>query len=123
MITFPSTTVAERDALFVFTDTDCSHCQAFHSDVEKLNGEGVTVNYIAYPRAGIGSETHRQMVSAWCSPDRRAAISELMTGGTLPERVCPNPVGEHFQVAATWGSTERLRSLLPMAACWRPRSL
>lgn len=104
MITFPSaSTGAESHALFVFTDTDCPFCQALHSDVEKLNAEGVTVNYIAYPLAGIGSETHRQMVSAWCSPDPRAAITELMRGGKLPARECPNPVGDHFQVGRGLG--------------------
>lgn len=91
------------DSIYVFTDVDCPHCRAFHQEIQELNDRGVSVHYIAFPRAGVGSETYRRMVSAWCASDPRMAIGELMSGSALPDRQCENPVAAHHRLARQAG--------------------
>ena len=102
MISFwsPATT---SDSIYVFTDADCPHCRAFHQEIQELNDHGVSVHYIAFPRGGVGSETYRRMVSAWCSSDPRMAIGKLMSGSALPDRQCENPVAAHHRLAQQAG--------------------
>ena len=102
MISFRSS-AATQDSIYVFTDSDCPHCRAFHQDIQELNDHGVSVHYIAYPRGGAGSETYRRMVSAWCSSDPQIAIGELMSGSALPDRQCDSPVAAHLRLARQVG--------------------
>lgn len=74
-----------RWAITVFTDVDCMHCQRLHSEVHELNEAGVSVRYMAYPRAGLESSSYSDMVSAWCANDRRTALTRLKRGKPIPE--------------------------------------
>ena len=40
----------------VFFDDTCFDCQKLHHEVPELNKNGVEVRYLAYPRAGVGSD-------------------------------------------------------------------
>ena len=42
--------------IFVFTDVDCGYCRQFHNQIDDYLELGIKVNYLAYPRAGIGSD-------------------------------------------------------------------
>ena len=55
--------------LTVFTDVDCGFCAKFHQDMATLNGYGIKVRYLAFPRAGIPSANYNEMVSVWCAED------------------------------------------------------
>ena len=37
---------------------------------------GISVEYLFFPRAGIGSESFNKAVSVWCAPDRRKALTD-----------------------------------------------
>ena len=45
----------EEFAITVFTDVDCAYCRKLHKEVPQLNAAGITVRYLAFPRAGVGS--------------------------------------------------------------------
>jgi thiol:disulfide interchange protein DsbC len=82
----------------VFTDVDCGYCRKLHQEVPRLNELGVEVRYLAYPRAGIGSNSYQKIVSAWCAADPRSAITALKAGESIPNSSCENPVADHFEL-------------------------
>jgi thiol:disulfide interchange protein DsbC len=47
----------------VFTDIDCGYCRKLHREVPQLNAMGVEVRYLAYPRAGLESESYLKMTT------------------------------------------------------------
>ena len=92
-----------RAVVTVFTDVDCVHCRRFHGDVGVLNAMGIEVRYLAYPGAGVGSVTYKNMESAWCAEDPQLAITELKRGGTVDEATCDAPLAEHMTLAKAVG--------------------
>jgi len=97
MVVFPAG--GERKAIInVFTDVDCGYCRKLHQEVPELNELGVEVRYLAYPRAGIGSRSYEKIVSAWCSDDRKGAITALKAGEEIPDSNCTNPVASQYEL-------------------------
>ncbi len=93
-----------RGVLTVFTDVDCFYCQKLHQEVPTLNKMGVEVRYLAYPRAGVGSDSFRKIASAWCAEDPQQAITSLKNRQDIPENVCPgNPVADQFMLGQQAG--------------------
>ncbi|WP_051786012.1 DsbC family protein [Endozoicomonas numazuensis] len=69
-----------KGVVYAFTDVDCGYCRKLHQEVPELNNMGIEVRYLAFPRGGKQSPAYTKMVEAWCSPDRKEAMSELKTG-------------------------------------------
>ena len=90
--------------VFVFTDVDCGYCRQFHNQIKDYLNLGIKVNYLAYPRAGIGSDSYRRIVSAWCADDPSYSLTILKQGGEIKDNVCSiNPVEDHFNLGRTIG--------------------
>ena len=87
----------------VFTDVDCGYCRKLHQERAELADYGIEVRYLAYPRAGVESQTYENMVSAWCAEDRQRAITRLKQGEEVPAKTCDNPVAEQYQLGALVG--------------------
>ena len=51
----------------VFTDIDCGYCRKLHDEVPQLNKAGIQVRYLSFPRAGVGSDSHKKYESVWCN--------------------------------------------------------
>ena len=81
-----------KDTIYVFTDIDCAYCRKLHRDVPELNDNAITVRYLAYPRAGIGSSVHRRMGDIWCAEDRQQAMTDAKSGRSVEANNCKNPV-------------------------------
>ena len=86
----------------VFTDIDCGYCRKLHSELDQYMAEGITIQYLFFPRAGKGSESYDKAVSVWCSDDRKAALTAAKKGETLKAKTCDNPVDEHMQLGAAF---------------------
>jgi len=75
----------EQKALInVFTDIDCGYCQKLHQEIPRLNELGITVRYLAYPRAGIKdprngelTDSYRKINYVWCQADRKSAMTSM----------------------------------------------
>ena len=89
----------------VFTDVDCTYCRKLHREMRQYHKKGIEVRYLAYPRAGIGSESYKKTVSAWCSSDPQRAITTLKRGDNIPSRTCPNPVAAQYELGGRVGVT------------------
>ncbi len=87
----------------VFTDVDCGYCRKLHNEVPTLNKAGLQVRYMAFPRAGIGSDSYKKIVSVWCADDQQATMT-LAKSGQIPEpKTCENPVADHYRIGQEVG--------------------
>jgi thiol:disulfide interchange protein DsbC len=91
--------------IIVFTDVDCGYCRRLHQQVQEYNDAGIRINYAAFPRAGLGSETFRKMTSVWCSDDQQAAMDLAKGGGTPEPEECDAPVAEQYKLGQAVGVT------------------
>ncbi|MDZ7782371.1 MAG: thioredoxin fold domain-containing protein [Halioglobus sp.] len=88
----------------VFTDVTCFYCQKLHREVAQLNAMGIEVRYLAYPRAGPGSDGYNKLVTAWCAGDRQDALTRLKAKQSVPQQSCEdNPVDEQFSLGRQVG--------------------
>ena len=92
-----------RGVVWVFTDFDCPYCRQLHGDIDTLNGMGIAVHYLAFPRTGMDSETADKMISAWCSDAPKAMLTSAKRGGDVPVADCDNPVASHYQLGREMG--------------------
>ena len=51
-----------------------------------LNAMGVEVRYLAYPRAGLESESYYKIATAWCADDPNEALTDFKNGKASPLR-------------------------------------
>jgi len=100
-ITFAS--AAPKHVITVFTDIDCGYCQRMHEQMADYNRLGITVDYLFYPRGGIGSESFDKAVSVWCAPDRNKALTASKAGLVLPKANCTNPVTMDYDLGRRIG--------------------
>ncbi|MGZ5006972.1 MAG: DsbC family protein [Methylobacter sp.] len=83
----------------IFTDIDCGYCRKLHSEIDQYMAQGITIQYLFFPRAGKGSDSYNKAISVWCADDRKAALTAAKKGDTPPAKTCANPVDEHMQLA------------------------
>ncbi|TQV86450.1 DsbC family protein [Aliikangiella coralliicola] len=88
----------EKYVVTVFTDVDCAYCRKLHREIPQLNSGGVTVRYMAYPRAGIGSDAYRKLVSVWCADDKTAAMDDAKLKRKFGQKSCKNPIADQFKM-------------------------
>lgn len=102
-IVFPASS-AKKATIYVFTDVDCGYCIKLHNEMAGYNKLGIEVRYLAFPRAGIGSESYRKIASAWCADDKQDALTKLKQRQAIPENVCKdNPVAAQYQLGQQLG--------------------
>lgn len=89
----------------IFTDVECGYCRKFHSEIAEYNKQGIEVQYIAFPRMGLGSDDHKKMISVWCAPDRKKALTDAKNDRAIPARDCKNTVSMQYDVGQRAGLT------------------
>lgn len=94
---------AAQHTVYVFTDITCGYCRRFHRDVEELNSRGVSVRYLAFPRAGIDSEPFTDMESVWCAADPNTAMTMAKRGDAVAPAQCDNPVKRQYELGQSLG--------------------
>lgn len=95
----------EKSSLYVFTDVDCGYCRKMHQEVSQLNDAGVTVHYLAFPRAGADSDTGHKMDAVWCALDRGKALTAAKKGSSVPPppAMCKSPVADQYRLGVALG--------------------
>ncbi|SCZ49702.1 DsbC family protein [Thiohalomonas denitrificans] len=102
MIVYPAKGTAKH-VVTVFTDIDCPYCRKLHDGMEEMNEMGIEIRYLAFPRAGIGSSTFRNMASIWCAEDPRAAMDSAKSGGKVEAADCDHGIEEHMKLVRELG--------------------
>ncbi|GAA6138321.1 bifunctional protein-disulfide isomerase/oxidoreductase DsbC [Arenicella sp. 4NH20-0111] len=82
----------------VFTDIDCGYCRKLHQEVPDLTKAGVQVRYLAFPRAGVGSESYKKYVSVWCNDDPQKALTDAKSGRFVEPANCDNPIADTYNL-------------------------
>ena len=99
--------------LTIFTDVDCTYCRRLHQELDEYLALGFEVRYLAYPRAGVGSDVYSKMVSAWCADDRNGAITRLKNGDDIPSLECDNTIADQYLWGQRVGVTGTPTIILP----------
>ena len=95
---------ASKHTVVVLTDVECGYCRKFHTDIAEYTKRGIRVEYLAFPRAGIGSPDYRKMVAVWCAPDRRKALTDAKNDRTVPDKSCArSPVDMQYNAGLRMG--------------------
>jgi len=92
-----------RHTITVFTDVECGYCRKLHSEIAQLNDRGVQVRYLAYPRAGPGTDDWAKMEAVWCSTDRMKAITEAKAGKAVKAAQCSTPIAKQYKLGEQLG--------------------
>ena len=102
MLIYEPETPSER-SITVFTDISCGYCRRLHAELDTLLDEGVRVRYLLFPRAGLGSQGHKDLVSVWCADNPQEAMTNAKAGGKIEALTCDNPVEKHVALAERVG--------------------
>ena len=75
-------------------------------EIDDFNNQGITINYVAFPRSGLDSESYNKIVGAWCSNDPHQAITDLKNGLDPELLLCQDhPVEKHYMLGQKIGIT------------------
>lgn len=91
--------------LTVFTDIDCGYCRRMHQHMDEYNAAGIAIEYLFFPRAGIGSGSFDKAVHSWCADDPAEALTRAKLGQELEARSCDNPVSADYDLGRRIGVT------------------
>ena len=94
-----------KHTVAIFTDVECGYCRKFHTEIAEYNKQGIEVQYIAFPRMGLGSPDHKKMISVWCAPDRKKALTDAKSDRAVPARDCKNTISMQYDVGQRAGLT------------------
>lgn len=89
----------------VFTDVECGFCRKFHSQIGEYNAQGIAVEYLAFPRMGIGSPDFDKMVAVWCADDRKQALTRAKNDHPPKSQQCTSPVRMQYDLGQRMGLT------------------
>lgn len=91
----------EKHTVSVFTDVDCGYCRKLHAEIDEYMKQGISIDYLFFPRAGQGSDSYKKAVAVWCADDRQDALTKAKQGEALEMKECANPVAEHMKLAGS----------------------
>ena len=96
----------EKHKVTIFTDVDCGYCRKFHNEIKDFNDLGITINYVAFPRSGLDSDSYKKIVTAWCSKDPKDILTKMKQGIDVQLSMCQDhPVETHFLLGQKIGIT------------------
>mgnify|MGYP000915596654 CR=1 FL=1 len=96
----------EKHQVTIFTDVDCGYCRKFHNEIEDYNDLGISVNYVAFPRSGLDSDSYNKIVTAWCSRNPKEVLTQMKQGLEVQLSMCQDhPVEKHFLLGQKIGIT------------------
>lgn len=78
----------EQHKITVFTDITCGYCIKLHKEIEDFNDAGITVEYLAFPRAGVGSSAQKNMQNIWCAENKTQALTAAKLKKQIPPKSC-----------------------------------
>ncbi|NMH66481.1 bifunctional protein-disulfide isomerase/oxidoreductase DsbC [Shewanella salipaludis] len=93
----------EKHVVTVFTDTSCGYCRKLHKQMADYNKLGITVRYIAFPRAGVPSANADEMQAVWCAKDPKLAMTQAKAGEKLQSNKCDARIDEQYKLGVTFG--------------------
>ena len=98
--------INEKFKVIIFTDVDCGYCRKFHNEIADFNNLGITINYVAFPRSGLDSNSFNKIVTAWCSTNPNETMTQMKQGQEVTLSLCKDhPVKKHYMLGQKIGIT------------------
>ena len=94
-----------KHTVTVFTDIDCGYCRELHKHMAEYNDRGIQIEYMLFPRAGVGSESFRKAVASWCAKDQQDALTKAKAGEDPGNATCVNPIEAQYNLGQQVGVT------------------
>ncbi|MDP8170889.1 bifunctional protein-disulfide isomerase/oxidoreductase DsbC [Pasteurella skyensis] len=101
MITFPAKN--QKYVVSVFTDISCGYCRLLHSEMKEYNDLGITIRYLAFPRAGLKSQTARQMEAIWIAKDKNYVLTQAKNGKLPQTLATPKMIKKQYDLGVKFG--------------------
>ena len=95
----------EKHVITVFTEITCGYCHKLHEEMKDYNALGITVRYLAFPRAGVQSQPEQDMKAIWCAKDRNKAFDDAMNGKGVQPASCDIDIANHYALGVQFGVT------------------
>ncbi len=95
----------EKHVLTVFTDIDCGFCAKLHREMADINDNGITIEYLMFPRAGLQSHSFEKAVSMWCAKDQQQMMTDAKERREIPNLSCENPIADQYNLGRELGVT------------------
>ncbi|OJA06638.1 DsbC family protein [Halomonas sp. QHL1] len=103
-----------KATITVFTDPSCPYCARLHDTIPELNERGIAVHYLAFPRAGMGSQAATTLQQVWCSDNRSEAMTQAKEGEAISSAAsCDNPVAGQYDLGKALGVQGTPAIILP----------
>ncbi|GIU07280.1 MULTISPECIES: bifunctional protein-disulfide isomerase/oxidoreductase DsbC [unclassified Shewanella] len=93
----------EKHVVTIFTDVSCGYCRKLHNEMDGYNDLGITVRYLAFPRAGVPSANADEMESVWCATDPLKAMGEAKNGKAVKQAKCDAKIAEQYHAGQAIG--------------------
>lgn len=93
-----------RHTITVFTDIDCGYCRKLHREIADFNAQGISVQYLFFPRSGPGTESWKKAQQVWCADNRNDALTAAKNGEPLANEPCDEaPIQEQYSMGQMIG--------------------
>ena len=69
----------------------------------EYNDLGITVRYLAYPRAGIPSANADEMQAVWCAKDPLQAMTDAKAGKNIKAASCDIDIAKQYRLGMSFG--------------------
>lgn len=94
----------QKQVLYVYTSPSCGYCKKLHREIDEYLNAGVTIRYLAMPRAGAESDEFKNMSNTWCKGNRVEKFNNMMSGDTIaPDTGCNSSLTPHLTLAQNLG--------------------
>ena len=93
----------EKHVVTIFTDVSCGYCRKLHNEMDGYNDLGITVRYLAFPRAGVPSANADEMESVWCAKDPLKAMGDAKNGRAVQKASCDAKIKEQYELGQAFG--------------------
>lgn len=96
----------EKREIYVFTDVTCGFCGKLHRELDDYLAQGITVNYIAYPRGGLSGDIFNKNKVAWCSDNLRETMDTLFDRKPLQpssNSACDSNIDKMYELGSLFG--------------------
>lgn len=90
----------EKQVLYVYTSPSCGYCKKLHNEIDEYLNAGVTIRYLAMPRAGVQSEEFKTMSNTWCKDNKVEKFNNMMSGVAIEaDTECSSSLSPHLALA------------------------
>jgi len=103
----------ERYKITVFTDHTCPYCRQLHEQLDAYHAAGISIEYLAFPRAGLEHRSATELNNIFCAADPATAMTRAMAGEKPLTYRCDVSMADHLSLARQMGITGTPGIILP----------